>query len=60
MASVRRPRDGRGWEARYRTPDGRYRSRTFPTKREAQRFIAEVEVDKARVRGSIRPADGSY
>jgi integrase len=48
MASVRRPRDGRGWEARYRAPDGRYRSRTFPTKREAQRFVAEVEVDKAR------------
>lgn len=48
MASVRRPRDGRAWEARYRTPDGRYRSRTFPTKREAQRFVAEVEVDKAR------------
>lgn len=57
MASVRRPRDGRGWEARYRAPDGRYRSRTFPTKREAQRFVAEVEVDKAR--GSwVDPAGG--
>lgn len=57
MASVRRPRDGRGWEARYRAPDGRYRSRSFPTKREAQRFVAQVEVDKAR--GSwVDPAGG--
>ena len=31
MGSIRRPREGRGWEARYRAPGGHYRSRTFPT-----------------------------
>jgi integrase len=57
MGSIRRPRDGRGWEARYRGPTGHYRSRTFPTKREATRFLIEVEGDKAR--GSwVDPAGG--
>lgn len=48
MAWVRKPRDGRGWEARYRGPDGKERSRTFPTKREAQQFLARTETDKQR------------
>ncbi len=57
MGSIRRPRGGRGWEARYRGPGGHYRSRTFPTEREATRFLTEVEGDKAR--GSwVDPAGG--
>jgi integrase len=43
MGSIRRPRDGRGWEARYRSPDGRQRSRVFRTKREAERYLARVD-----------------
>jgi hypothetical protein len=40
MGWIRRPREGRGWEARYRGSDRRERSRTFRTKGEAQRFLA--------------------
>lgn len=36
------------WRARYRGPDNRERSRTFTTKREADKFIASTEVAKAR------------
>ena len=43
MGSVRRPRNGRGWEARYRSPDGRQRSKIFRTKRDADRFLARVD-----------------
>jgi integrase len=36
------------WRARYRAPDGRERSRTFTRRVDAERFLATVEVDKAR------------
>ena len=39
MAHVRRARSGRGWEARYRDVRGKERSRTLPTKREAEQFL---------------------
>lgn len=43
---------GRGkqnrWKARYRAPDGRERSKTFRVKADAERFLAEVGVAKAR------------
>jgi integrase len=48
MGSIRRPRDGRGWEARYRAPEGRQRSKVFGTKREADRFLARVDADQQR------------
>jgi integrase len=48
MGWVRRPRGGRGWEARYRGSDRRERSRTFRTKAEAQRFLANVEAQMQR------------
>lgn len=39
---------GRRWRARYRTPDGRRTDkRGFTTKREAQLFVAAVEVERA-------------
>lgn len=45
MGSVRRaPRTGR-WEARYRDPSGRQRTRTFHNKSSARAFLATVEVD---------------
>lgn len=47
MAHVERRGQGR-WRARYRGPDGRERSRTFTRKVDAERFLATVEVDKAR------------
>lgn len=49
IGSVRR-RDGRPkpWEARWRDPDGRPRSRSFAKKGDAQRFLATVEADKLR------------
>ncbi|HEX2063260.1 MAG TPA: tyrosine-type recombinase/integrase [Acidimicrobiales bacterium] len=51
MGSVRRPNDergSRGWEARYRDHSGRQRSRTFRTKREAERFLERVGADLQR------------
>lgn len=48
MGSIRRPREGRGWEARYRDPSGRQRSAAFRTKREAERFLARVDADQQR------------
>lgn len=45
MGSVRRPRDGRSWEARYRDAAGRQRSRTFKTKREAEQFLQRTGAD---------------
>ena len=51
MAHIQNKRgEGRGWVARYRTPDGRERSKTFPRKVDAERFLNQVEVDKARGR----------
>lgn len=36
------------WRARYRSPDGQERSRTFVRKIDAEQFLAQMEVDKAR------------
>ncbi|MEY2569022.1 MAG: hypothetical protein QOE35_3551 [Actinomycetota bacterium] len=36
------------WRARYRSPDGRERSKTFARRVDADQFLAQVEVDKAR------------
>jgi integrase len=36
------------WRARYRGPDGRERSQTFPTKAAAQRWLTTVETSKLR------------
>ncbi len=47
MAHVERRSSGR-WRARYRTPEGRERSRTFSRRIDAERFLATVESDKAR------------
>ncbi len=46
MASVEK-RNGR-WRVRYRIPSGAQRSATFDRKIDADRFMAEVETDKAR------------
>jgi integrase len=35
------------WRARYRSPDGRERSRSFARRTDAEQFLAQVEVDKA-------------
>jgi len=35
------------WKARYRAPDGRERSKTFPRKIEAERWLVEQEAAKA-------------
>ena len=50
MASVeKRVRDGRTrWYARYRTPDGKQRTRTFDWRLDADRFLVEVESSKHR------------
>jgi integrase len=48
MGWVRRPRGGRGWEARYRGSDGRERSRSFRTRGDALRFLAGVEAQLQR------------
>lgn len=48
MGSIRRPRQGRGWEARYRDPAGRQRSTVFRTKREAEKFLDRVGADQQR------------
>ena len=48
MTSVRRPRDGRGWEARYRDAAGRQRSKSFRTKRDAERYLERVGTDLQR------------
>ena len=43
MGSIRRaPRSGR-WEARYRDPNGRQRTRTFDTRAAAGRFLQDTE-----------------
>ena len=41
-------RSGRGWVARYRTPDGKERSKSFRRKIDGDRFLAQIEVDKSR------------
>ena len=46
MGHLRRAPSG-NWRAAYRTPEGKERTRTFKTKREARAFLAQVEGDKA-------------
>lgn len=36
------------WRARYRGPDGRERSRTFRRRADAERYLAQAQVDQAR------------
>lgn len=48
MAHVRRAKSGNGWEARYRDPLGRERSRTFRTKRDADQFLGRQSADMQR------------
>jgi hypothetical protein len=40
------------WYARYRTPDGQQRTRTFARKVDADHFLVEIEASKQR--GSLR------
>ena len=47
MGSIRQAPSGR-WQARYRDPNGRLRSRTFPTKTEARRFLERTGADQQR------------
>jgi len=44
MASV--DRIASGWKARYRSPDGRQRSKNFARKSDAERFLVEMEHTK--------------
>ena len=46
MASIDQLRTGR-WRARYRTPEGKSRSRTFPRKQDAKQYLVEQEHKKA-------------
>lgn len=49
MASIeRRPGRPNPWRVRYRAPDGKSRSRQFPRKIDAERFLAGVAADLAR------------
>ena len=49
MGSVRRsPRSKQQWEARWRDPAGRQRTKTFPTKADARAFLASTETDVSR------------
>lgn len=56
MAHVEKRGPGR-WRARYRGPDGRERSQTFDRKVDAERWLAQVETDKARGQW-VDPAHG--
>jgi integrase len=47
MAHVERRGQGR-WRARYRGPDGRERSKTFDRRSDADRWLASIEVSRAR------------
>lgn len=46
MAHVRKWKGS--WQARYRTPEGAERSKSFPRKVDAERFLAGIEGDKVR------------
>lgn len=50
MGHIQKRRRGQSqdWRARYIAPDGRERSKSFARKIDAERFLAEIEVDKAR------------
>jgi hypothetical protein len=58
-----RRKDGRGWVVRYRTPDGRERSRSFVRKADADDFLVSVGADLVRgeyldpAAGKVRLAD---
>ena len=53
MGSIRRsPRNASRWEARYRDPAGRQRTRTFHRRADAQVFLKSVEADV--LRGAYR------
>lgn len=56
MAHIERRAAGR-WRARYRTPDGRARSRTFDKKVDAERFIIGIEHSKL-MGGYVDPGAG--
>jgi len=56
MAHAEKRGPGR-WRARYRGPDGRERSQTFDRKVDADRWLAQVETDKARGQW-VDPAHG--
>src|SRR5260221_1812242 len=45
VGSVRRDPRASGWQARYRDPAGKQRTRTFPTKADARAFLSSVDVD---------------
>ena len=47
MAHVEKRGQGK-WRARYRGPDGRERSKTFDRRTDADRWLASIEVSKAR------------
>src|SRR5215211_8363397 len=47
MGSIERTASG-SWKARYRDPQGRSRRRSFARRRDAELFLASVEVDVAR------------
>src|SRR5262245_39898388 len=55
MASIAKVRTG--WRARWRTPDGASRSRTFPRRVEAERFLTTVESSKL-TGGYVDPTAG--
>jgi integrase len=48
MGSVRRAPRSRKWEARWRDPAGRSRTRTFGTKADARAYLSSVETDVQR------------
>jgi integrase len=49
VASIRRrPDRPKPWEAVWRDPDGRQRTRTFTRKIDAQRYLTNIEADKLR------------
>jgi hypothetical protein len=49
MASIQdRRKEGRGWQVRYRDPDGKQGSRSFAKWADADTFASSVETDKQR------------
>ena len=50
MGFIERRPGERGYRARYRDPLGEQSSKTFARKADAQRFLIEMESDKARGR----------
>jgi integrase len=55
MASIKKV--STGWRARYRTPDGASRSKSFPRKIDAERFLVSVEHRKL-TGGYVDPSAG--